>query len=190
MKFNTLFMIVCVWVTHSCLTLGDPMNCSPPGFSVHRIFQTRILEWVASPFSRGEGIEPTQGLNLPALQEDSVVWDTREANSVQMKFNALFTMIITFKYLHLFLPSINIKIWKEWNDVVFSSSSFSQMKSPPTPQIRSHVLILFGEGHDSPLHYSCLENPMDREAWWAMVLRFSNQRLTRLNQLSMHALFY
>ena len=23
-----------------------------------------------------------------------------------------------------------------------------------------------GEGHDNPLHYSCLENPMDREAWW------------------------
>ena len=31
----------------SCLTLCDPMNCSPPGSSVHRIFQARILEWVA-----------------------------------------------------------------------------------------------------------------------------------------------
>ena len=50
-----------------------------------------------------------------------------------MKFDAVFTMIITFQYLHLFLPSINIKIWKERNDAVFSSSSFSQMKSPPTP---------------------------------------------------------
>ena len=26
-----------------------------------------------------------------------------------------------------------------------------------------------GGGHDNPLQYSCLENPMDREAWWAMV---------------------
>ena len=26
-----------------------------------------------------------------------------------------------------------------------------------------------GEGHDNPLQYSCLENPMDREAWWATV---------------------
>ena len=26
-----------------------------------------------------------------------------------------------------------------------------------------------GEGNDSPLQYSCLENPMDREAWWATV---------------------
>ena len=26
-----------------------------------------------------------------------------------------------------------------------------------------------GEGNGNPLHYSCLENPMDREAWWAAV---------------------
>ena len=28
-----------------------------------------------------------------------------------------------------------------------------------------------GGGHGNPLQYSCLENPMDRRAWWAMVLR-------------------
>ena len=33
-------------------TLCDPMVCSPPGSSVHRIFQARILEWVAMPSSR------------------------------------------------------------------------------------------------------------------------------------------
>ena len=31
----------------SCLTLCDPMDCSPPGFSVHGILQARTLEWVA-----------------------------------------------------------------------------------------------------------------------------------------------
>ena len=40
-------------VTQSCLTLCDPIDCSPPGSSVHGILQARILEWVASPFSRG-----------------------------------------------------------------------------------------------------------------------------------------
>ena len=40
-------------VTKSCLTLFDPMDCSSPGFSVHGIFQARILEWVAISFSRG-----------------------------------------------------------------------------------------------------------------------------------------
>ena len=33
-------------VAQSCLTLSDPMNCSPPGSSVHGIFQARVLEWV------------------------------------------------------------------------------------------------------------------------------------------------
>ena len=38
-------------VAQSCLTLSDPMDCSLPGSSVHRIFQARVLEWVASAFS-------------------------------------------------------------------------------------------------------------------------------------------
>ena len=40
-------------VAQSCPTLCDPMDYSPPGFSVHQIFQARILEWVAISFSRG-----------------------------------------------------------------------------------------------------------------------------------------
>ena len=35
----------------SCLTLSDPMDHSPPGSSVHGIFQVRVLEWVAIAFS-------------------------------------------------------------------------------------------------------------------------------------------
>ena len=40
-------------VTQSCLTVCDPMDCSPPGSSVHESLQARILEWVAISFSRG-----------------------------------------------------------------------------------------------------------------------------------------
>ena len=40
-------------VTQLCLTLCDPMDCSPPGYSVHGILQARILEWVAISSSRG-----------------------------------------------------------------------------------------------------------------------------------------
>ena len=36
----------------SLVQLCDPMDCSLPGSSVHRIFQARVLEWVAIPFSR------------------------------------------------------------------------------------------------------------------------------------------
>ena len=33
-----------------------------------------------------------------------------------------------------------------------------------------------GGGHDNTLQYSCLENPMDREAWWAAVYRVARSR--------------
>ena len=36
-----------------CWTLCDPMDCSPPGSSVHGVFQARLLEWVAISCSRG-----------------------------------------------------------------------------------------------------------------------------------------
>ena len=43
---------MCMLVTQLCLTLCDPMDCSPPGSSVRGILQARILEWVAMSFSR------------------------------------------------------------------------------------------------------------------------------------------
>ena len=39
-------------VTQSCPTLCDPMDCSPPGFSIHGVFQARVLEWGAIAFSK------------------------------------------------------------------------------------------------------------------------------------------
>ena len=38
-------------VAQSCLTPSDPMDCSLPGSSIHRIFQARVLEWGAIAFS-------------------------------------------------------------------------------------------------------------------------------------------
>ena len=43
----------CFSVAQSCPTLCDPVDCSPPGSSVHGISQAKILEWVAISFSRG-----------------------------------------------------------------------------------------------------------------------------------------
>ena len=42
-----------VLVTQLCLTLCDPVDCSLPDSSDHGIFQSRILEWVTIPLSRG-----------------------------------------------------------------------------------------------------------------------------------------
>ena len=55
---------------------------------------------------------------------------------------------------------------KAWNELVYSK--------------------YLGEGNGSPLQHSCLENPVDRGAWWAAVHRVA-QSQTRLKRLSMHA---
>ena len=60
---------VCVKSLQSCPTLCEPMDCSPPGSSVHGILQTRILERVAMSSSRGSfdpWIEP-MSLTSPEL---------------------------------------------------------------------------------------------------------------------------
>ena len=44
----------------------------------------------------------------------------------------------------------------------------------------------FGGGHDNPLQYSCLSNPMDREVWWTTVHGVTKSQ-TQLKQLSTHA---
>ena len=53
-------------IVQSYPTLWDPMNCSPPGSSVHGILQATILEWVAIPFSRGSS-QPWDQSGSPAL---------------------------------------------------------------------------------------------------------------------------
>ena len=67
--YPLLHLYICLWVCakllQSCPTLCNPVDCSPPGSSVHRILQARILDWVAMPFSRG--FFPTQGSNSSLL---------------------------------------------------------------------------------------------------------------------------
>ena len=46
-------IFMCVKLLQSYLTICNPVDCSPPGPSVHEVLQARILEWVAIPFSRG-----------------------------------------------------------------------------------------------------------------------------------------
>ena len=52
-----------VSVAQSCPTLGDPMDCSLPGSSVHGILQAKILEWTAMPSSRGSS-RPRDGTQV------------------------------------------------------------------------------------------------------------------------------
>ena len=57
---------LCAKLLQSCLTLYDPMDCSPPGSSVHGILQARILKWVALPSFRGSS-QPRDQTQVPCV---------------------------------------------------------------------------------------------------------------------------
>ena len=58
-------------VAQSCPTLSDPMDCSPPGSSVHGIFQATVLEWGAIAFSGVRAYFLTNDNHPPSLHPKS-----------------------------------------------------------------------------------------------------------------------
>ena len=88
----------------SCLTLCDPMDCSPPGSSVHGIFQARILEWVAPPLgdlahSETKPASPA----TPALQADSLLLSHHESPNNMSKLEKLEDTVVWNNTLSQFL---------------------------------------------------------------------------------------
>ena len=76
-----LFLVkvkVKVLVAQSCWTLCGSMDCSPPGSFVHGIFQARILEWVAIPFSRGTSQPRDETQVFYIAGRFFSIWATRE----------------------------------------------------------------------------------------------------------------
>ena len=51
------------------------------------------------------------------------------------------------------------------------------------------MVVTLGEGDGTPLQYSCLENPMDRGAWWAVVHEVAKSR-TRLSNFTLNFHFH
>ena len=76
-------------VAQSCPTLCDPVDCSPPGSSIHRILQARILEWVAISFSRGssQSRDWTQVSHIASIHFN--LWATIEPGSPTLQADAL-----------------------------------------------------------------------------------------------------
>ena len=74
--------------------LWDPMDCIPPGSSVHGILQARVLEWVAIPFSRGNF--STQGSNLGLLHCGQIFQFESLGKPIYSKGVCLFFFFLTF----------------------------------------------------------------------------------------------
>ena len=78
----SLFSLLKVQVTQSCLTPSDPMDCSPPDSSVRGVLQARILEWVAIPFSR-KSSQPRDRTEVSCIAgRFFTIWATRDAFSL------------------------------------------------------------------------------------------------------------
>ena len=89
-----------IWVAESRPTLCDPMDCSPPGSSIHGISQARILEWVAISFSRGSSWPrdwtPISCISRQILyywgtREAPVMWEARRIFSFSWKIGLLYS---------------------------------------------------------------------------------------------------
>ena len=75
-----------------CRTLYNPIDCSPPGSSVHGILQARILEWVANALLQGIflGIKPMSPV-APALQADSLSLSQRGSHGSRKEMTVAWT---------------------------------------------------------------------------------------------------
>ena len=76
--FKTSWWKVTVSAAQLCSALWNPLNCSAPDSSVHRILQARILEWVAIPISRGSFWPRDQTWVSNISGRFFTIWATRE----------------------------------------------------------------------------------------------------------------
>ena len=136
-QFNIYNIFIYVWlVAQSCLTLCDPMDCSPPGSSVNGISQARILEWVAISFSRGS-LQPRDLTHVSCIFCIAgsfffffflTIWATREA---------------LFKKIPTAHPQSQYILWVDFTGVHSFSwpwDSFCASCSEPRPHARRRDL--------------------------------------------------
>ena len=78
--WNSVYQFSDSEVTQLCPTLCDPMDCSPPGSSIHGILQSTILEWVVISFSRGSSWPRDWTQVSRSAGRRFNLWATREAH--------------------------------------------------------------------------------------------------------------
>ena len=141
------------------------MDCSPPGSSIHGIFQARVLEWGASAFSGTKvkeakiamsGSELFQVLNLiPYCLVLHYSFKCSCGSSRRRQWHP--TPVLLPGKSHGRRSLVGCSLWGRW-------------ESDTTERLHFHFsLSCIGEGNGNPLQCSCLENPRDGGAWWAAV---------------------
>ena len=180
-----LFLLQCMKVKsesevdQSCLTLRDPMDCSLPGSSVHGIFQTRVVEWVAIAFSTvfiGTFKKKLRWSLLPLHKCRMIL--SKMWYPHMKKWWCLFNCPCKLTHIvHL----IRVYVLCVFQFVVLSGNVWIQMtftESFPDGSVVKNLPANVGttgdaglspgsrrspgEGNSNPFQYSCNDNPMDR----------------------------
>ena len=103
------FLLQCMKVksesefAQSCPTLSDLMDCSPPGSSVHGIFQARVLEWLpkflSSPYSHCMLVGNWTVLWSTFFQQNLTMKNKRQPNVFSHSFGYLLTYVCVYIYI-------------------------------------------------------------------------------------------
>ena len=142
---------VCVCV--SCSVVSDslqPIDCSPPGPSVHRILQARTLEWVATFFSNAWKWK-VKVKSLSCVWLFATPWTAAHQAPLSMGFSKQ-------DYWSGFIS---------FSDLQYSTRIYIQYAVITYYQKESEKIDMYmcGEGNGTPLQYCCPENPTDGGAW-------------------------
>ena len=86
------------------------MDCSPPGSSVHGIFQVRILEWVAYPFSRGSSWPRDRTQVSHIAGRFFTIWATREAHVPNYRIQFYLKSWYTVLCVKSWSPKRNVQV--------------------------------------------------------------------------------
>ena len=148
---------MCAKLLQLCPTPCDPMDCSSPGSSVHEILQARMLEWVALPSYRRYS-KPRDGTHISYIscigRQILHHWAICKALTLLLSYSVLQMIGQISFYIYILGPS---QVTLVVNNLPANAGESREAGWIPE------------EGHGNPLQHSCLENLMDRGAWWVMV---------------------
>ena len=136
-------------VVQLCPTLSDPMDFSLPGSSVHGSFQARVLEWVATAFSRKQPTCPLTGEWIKKMWYVYTHTQKHIYNEVLLSYkkNEILPFVITWMELWRYCAKWNKSDREKRNTVQFHLYVNSkQTNEPPSSDTQNILMVARGGG--------------------------------------------